>query len=77
MTSVVSFRISRELKKKMDMYRDRVNWAEELRRFIEERIKELEAEDNLREVVEELRRASWSCPRGFAASLVREDRDSG
>jgi len=74
---VVSFKVSRELKRKMDMYRDRVNWAEELRRFVEERIRELEAEDNLREVVEELRKASWSSPRGFAVSLVREDRDSG
>jgi len=72
----VSFKISRELKRKMDMYRDRINWAEELRKFIEEKIRELEAEENLREVVEELRKASWSSPRGFAASLVREDRDS-
>jgi hypothetical protein len=69
--------VRREIKKKMEAYRDRINWPEELRRFVEERIKQLEAEDNMERVVELLRRASWSAARGTAASYVREDRDSG
>ena len=54
-----------------------MNWGEELRRFVEERIRELEARDNFRRVMEKLRAASWSVPRGFASRSVREDRDSG
>ena len=38
----------------MERYRDRVNWAEELRRFVENRLRELEAEENIERVVREL-----------------------
>ncbi len=73
---VVSFKVSKELKEKMDRFGDRVNWGEELRKFVKSKIRELEAEENLRVVVEELKRCRWSTPIGFAASLVREDRGS-
>ncbi len=76
MSEVVSFKVRREIKRKMDRYRGEINWSEELRRFVEARIRELEARENLRRVVEELSKASWSVPRGFASSSVREDRDS-
>ncbi len=72
---VVSIRVPKELKEKMDRFRDRVDWAEEIRRFIEERVRELEREEVLRKV-EELLRDLPTQPRGFAAKLVREDRDS-
>jgi len=74
--SVFSVKIKRELKEKMEKYRDRVNWAEEVRRFIEARIRELEAEENYERILSELERARWSVPRGFSARSVREDRDS-
>ena len=74
--SVFSVKIKRELKEKMEKYRDRVNWAEEVRRFIEWRIRELEAEENYERILSELERAHWSVPRGFSARLVREDRNS-
>jgi hypothetical protein len=48
-----------------------------VRRFIEMRIKELEAEDNFNEILDELKKAKWSVPKGFATESVREDRDSG
>jgi chaperonin cofactor prefoldin len=70
--SVFSVKIRRELKEKMEKYRDRVNWAEEVRRFIEARIRELEAEENYKRIL----RAHWSVPRSFSARSVREDRDS-
>ena len=76
LSEVVSFKVKREVKKKMKMYRDRINWAEELRRFVEDKIKELEAHDNLQRVMDELERASWSVPKGFSQRSVREDRDS-
>jgi hypothetical protein len=69
-------KIRRELKEKMEKYKDRVNWPDEVRRFIESRIRELEADENFERVFEELKKANWSVPRGFSASSVREDRDS-
>ncbi|BES82354.1 CopG family transcriptional regulator [Pyrodictium abyssi] len=76
MSVVVSFKVRREVKELMDKYRDRVNWAEELRRFVEEKIRQLRAEENLAEILEELRKAGWSVPKGFSVKSVREDRDS-
>ncbi len=75
--SVFSVKIKRELKEKMEKYRDKVNWAEEVRGFIESRIRELEAEENYERILGELKKAGWSVPRGFSARSVREDRDSG
>jgi hypothetical protein len=74
--SVFSVKIKRELKEKMEKYRDRVNWAEEVRGFIESRIRELEAEENYEKILGVLEKARWSVPRGFSARSVREDRDS-
>ena len=73
----MSFKVRKEVKEKMVRYKSVVNWSEELRRFVEEKIRELEARENFRQVMEELRAASWKVPRGFASSSVREDRDSG
>jgi predicted metallopeptidase len=54
-----------------------VNWAQEIREAIEERLKQLEAEENFKVVLQELENAKWSMPKGFSAASVREDRDSG
>lgn len=75
--SVVSVKVKMEVKEKMIKYKDRVNWAEEVRKFIEERIRQLEAEESFKTVLEVLYRGSWSVPRGFSTASVREDRDSG
>ncbi len=75
--SVVSFKVRKEIKEKMERYKDKVNWAEELRRFIEERIRQLEAEENMEKIVKELRSMNFSVPKGFSQESVREDRDSG
>ncbi|RLE58859.1 MAG: CopG family transcriptional regulator [Thermoprotei archaeon] len=77
MSEVVSFKVRREVKEKMIKYKGVVNWSEELRRFVEEKIKELEARENFQLVMRELRAASWSVPKGFVSRSVREDRDSG
>jgi Arc/MetJ-type ribon-helix-helix transcriptional regulator len=74
--NVISVRIPRELKKKMDSLRGVVNWREEIRRFIERRVREIEQErviGELEKLIQELPPA----PKGYAARLVREDRDSG
>jgi hypothetical protein len=45
--SVFSVKIKRELREKMEKYSGRVNWAEEVRGFIESRIRELGARGEL------------------------------
>ena len=67
-------RIPRDLRAKMRLYSDRVDWSEEVRRFIERRVRELERERALEELEELIRRLP-EAPRGTAASYVREDRD--
>ncbi len=76
MSVVVSFKVRKEVKQLMDKYRDKVDWAEELRRFVEERIRQLEAEENFRWILNQLQKATWGVPQGFSARSVREDRDS-
>jgi len=77
MREVDSFEVGGDLERNMEMDGDRVNRAEELRKFVEERIGELEAYENFQRVLDELEKASWSVPKGFSQRSVREDRDSG
>jgi len=74
--SVVSVRVPKELKERMDAFRGVVNWSEEIRAFIERRVAELEQEkaiEELERLVEKLPPA----PKGSALRYVREDRDRG
>lgn len=71
--TVVSVRIPKEIKEKMKKYD--VNWSEEIRRAIAERISEIErmkAAEEISKMIERLPRAEA----GFSAKSVREDRDS-
>lgn len=74
--SVVSFKVNPELKDKIRKYKDKVNWADELRRFVEERIREIEADENIKRVMEELKSIPAEVPKGFSVKMVRKDRDS-
>ena len=71
---VVSFRVPRELKERMERLRGRVDWGEELRRFLEERLEELEAEEALEEV-DELLEGVPELPEGTVAGWIRSDRE--
>jgi hypothetical protein len=73
--SVVSVRVPRELKEKMRKYRDKINWSEEIRRFIENKILEAERENTLSKL-EELINQLPTVSRSTAVRYVREDRDS-
>ena len=75
MSDVVTFKVSRELKERMKRFKDRVNWSAELRKFVENKLKELEAEQRLELVAEELKRGGWSVPKGFSSRSVRGDRE--
>jgi len=76
MSVTVSFRVPKELKEKMDRLRNYINWSEELRKFVEMRIREFEQEraiEDFENIIKSLPQASS----GTAARYVREDRDSG
>jgi len=42
--SVVSFKVKREIKERMEKFKDKINWAEELRRFVVKKIESLKPE---------------------------------
>ena len=70
MSSTFTVRIPRELKEKMKRFP--VEWSEEVRRFIEEKVKRLE----LIGVIEEIElRAEKRRLRVDSAKLIREDRE--
>jgi len=75
-SEVVSFKVKRDLKRKMEAFKERVNWSEELRKFVELKIREMEAKESKERIREKLRKAPWSLQKGSSAKLVREDRDS-
>ncbi|MFZ8793868.1 MAG: hypothetical protein ACO2O2_08310 [Acidilobaceae archaeon] len=47
-----------------------------MRRFTEDGLRVLEAEDNIKRVAEELSRIPLESPRGSSVASVREDRES-
>jgi hypothetical protein len=75
LSSVVSFKVPKEVKEKMKKLGKYVKWSEELRNFLIKRVEEAEREVNMREVVEMLKKTS-GVPKGYSVALVREDRDS-
>ncbi|MEM4676162.1 MAG: hypothetical protein QXM12_07730 [Nitrososphaerota archaeon] len=54
----------------------KVNWSEEIRRFIIQRVEEEERRENLERALEMLK-GRKGVERGFSALSVRDDRDSG
>ncbi len=71
---VISIRVPKELKEKMDRFRN-VNWSEEIRRFIEEKIAQYEAEELLEKIREHLKDVP-ELPRGTVTRWLRSDRES-
>ena len=72
MSVVFSVRISKKLKKLMDECKD-VDWAEEVRAFINRRVRELLMENYLR-VAKEVRKQLEKVPMPVD-ELIREDRE--
>ncbi len=70
---VLSIRIRSDLKEKMKKYK--IDWKKEIEQFIENRIKELEAEEK-KEKIEKLLEGMKEKDEGFASSVVRLERDS-
>jgi DNA topoisomerase VI subunit B len=74
--SVVSVKVKKEIKEKMLKYKENVNWAEEIRKFIEMKIREIEAEEKIKKVCEILSKIEFRAPKGSSVEMIREDRDS-
>ncbi len=72
--AIITVRVPDELKLKMKQLN--INWSEEIREFIRQRIDEEERRRKLKEALEILRQSKGSVERGFSAKVVREDRDS-
>lgn len=75
MSVVLSIRIPKKLKEEMDKLRGEINWAEEIRAYIEKRIRAYRKQKALEEISKEFEKLPES-PKGLGARLVREDRDS-
>ncbi|MEM3439296.1 MAG: CopG family transcriptional regulator [Candidatus Bathyarchaeia archaeon] len=77
MSETVSFKVPKSIKGEMEKLKDEIDWPEELRRFVIERIERVKRERALNEVLEDLRRLGPAeVPQGFSWKSVREDRDS-
>ena len=74
-SEVVSFKVPKEVKEKMKKYSKQIRWSEELRNYVIESIRGIEAENNLKRVIEIIE-STKGVPKGFSVESVREDRDS-
>lgn len=72
--SVVSVKVPREVKVKMDSLKNVVDWPKEIREFIIMKIEEFERIRNV-EVVENILKDMPKQPKGSISRLVREDRE--
>lgn len=75
MCPTLSIRLPDQLKEGMDRLRGRVDWSDEIRRFIEKKIEDEQKRAALRDL-ETLIAKLPGAPRGTASRLVRGDRDS-
>jgi hypothetical protein len=72
---VISVKIPEDMKEKMKKTKGMVDWPEEIRNFIAQRVEELEKTRRLEEVKGLLADLPVQ-PRGSISRLVRDDRDS-
>jgi hypothetical protein len=71
MTDVITFRVSRETKKFMEEMN--INWSEELRKYIDARIRSFRLHRALPQIY---KTANKIKVKGDSAVLIREDRDA-
>lgn len=71
----ISVRIPRDAKEKLKKLK--INVSEEVRAHLLDIIERSERLEKLRETDEKIRRSPVTVPKGTAAELIREDRDSG
>lgn len=69
-SDVVVVRVPKELKERMK--RAEINWSEEIRGFIEKRLRSYELQQSLREIRKKARKRKVSVD---STELIREDRE--
>jgi len=74
-SEVVSFKVPKDVKRRMKELKPYVNWSDELRSFLIKRLEEVEREITFKKVMKNLKETG-SVPRGFSKHSVRADRDS-
>jgi len=74
MSSIVCIRVSQDLRERMKKFRN-INWSDLIRKFIEETVSRLEAEELLKKIENDLRDVP-TLPAGTVSRLIRADRDS-
>ena len=72
----MSVKVRRDVKEKLLKYKDKVNWAEEIVRFIEVKLREIEAEENMKRIIEALSKLEIKTTPRPSVELVREDCES-
>jgi len=70
LSATLTIRLPKELKEKMRRFD--VSWSKEIRNFLEERVKQLEALNTLEEVFERSRKRKVKVE---SIDLIREDRE--
>ncbi len=73
--SVVSVKVPPKVKEEMERIKDSVKWPEEIRKFILDRLEDERRKENLQNA-ERILKGVRRFPKGSAARLIREDRDS-
>lgn len=73
--SAIRVKVPDEVKEKMRRTKDKVNWPQEIRTFIESKVEELERRDRV-ERVERMLAKMPTQAKGTASELVRRDRGS-
>lgn len=75
MTSVISIRLPSEIKQEMEKLKTEINWNEEIKAFLKKRIENRKKKAVMDEVIRMIETLPET-PKGTAAQMVREDRDS-
>ncbi|HIQ13667.1 MAG TPA: hypothetical protein EYH44_04730 [Thermoprotei archaeon] len=70
-SKVISIRLPKDLVNRMRRFE--INWSEEIRKFIEERVKSYELLESIQEIKSRARKRRVSID---STILIREDRDS-
>lgn len=71
---VISIRIPEKLKEKMDKFKE-INWSEEIRKFIEDKITQYEINEVLKRIEEHLNEIP-ELPPGTIIRWLKSDRES-
>ena len=71
----MALKVPKALKDRMRKLSERVDWPSEIRKFVDERAREAEAQEHMRGVIELIKKTG-QVRRGISTELVREDRDS-